>query len=189
MDSQGHPVSTNTYKNMPMPDVFPVVLNMSPDGKLLAVAGGIGGIAGLSLQWSGADYEVQQGADDRSDQLDSLGQGKSSLCAGTGWQVVRVHDHADEHCCGTGLSLHSQRPGRIVCGAEVEATGSHHWWVRLSPTASAQSSPQPPSARILLRRTAAKHAWRVRRVPDNLRNSAPAWRHTAGFRFRGKCDG
>ena len=43
-----HPVSTNTYKNMPTPDVFrilngesdgPVVLNMSPDGKLLAVGG------------------------------------------------------------------------------------------------------------------------------------------------------
>ena len=38
----------------------------------------------------------------------------------TEWQVVRVHDHADEHCRGSGLSLHSQRPGRIVCGAQVE---------------------------------------------------------------------
>ena len=40
VDSQGHPVSTNTYKNMPLPDVFPTYMNMSPDGKLLAVAGG-----------------------------------------------------------------------------------------------------------------------------------------------------
>ena len=40
VDSQGYPVSTNTYKNMPLSDLFPTVLNMSPDGKLLAVAGG-----------------------------------------------------------------------------------------------------------------------------------------------------
>jgi len=44
VDSQGYPVSTNTYKNMPIiRDVYPVVLNMSPDGKLLAV-GGYGGL-------------------------------------------------------------------------------------------------------------------------------------------------
>jgi 6-phosphogluconolactonase (cycloisomerase 2 family) len=43
VDSQGHPVSTNTYKNMPLPDVFPAYMNMSPDGKLLAVAGGTSG--------------------------------------------------------------------------------------------------------------------------------------------------
>ena len=43
VDSQGHPVSTNTYKNMPLPDVSPNVLNMSPDGRLLAVAGGPSG--------------------------------------------------------------------------------------------------------------------------------------------------
>jgi hypothetical protein len=49
VDSQGHPVSTNTYKNMPLPDLpssflnglydAPYTMNMSPDGKLLAVAG------------------------------------------------------------------------------------------------------------------------------------------------------
>jgi hypothetical protein len=39
VDSQGYPTSTNTYKNMPLPDVYPVVLNMSPDGRLLAVGG------------------------------------------------------------------------------------------------------------------------------------------------------
>jgi hypothetical protein len=43
VNSQGYPASTNTYKNMPVPDVYPVVLNMSPDGKLLAV-GGYGGL-------------------------------------------------------------------------------------------------------------------------------------------------
>jgi hypothetical protein len=43
VDSQGYPVSTNTYKNMPTPDVYPVVLNMSPGGKFLAV-GGAGGL-------------------------------------------------------------------------------------------------------------------------------------------------
>jgi hypothetical protein len=43
VDSQGYPVSTNTYKNMPLPDFYPTVLNMSPDGKLLAV-GGYGGL-------------------------------------------------------------------------------------------------------------------------------------------------
>ena len=39
VDSQGYPRSTNTYENMPLPDLYPRVLNMSPDGKLLAVAG------------------------------------------------------------------------------------------------------------------------------------------------------
>ena len=43
VDSQGYPASTNTYKNMPLPDFFPIVLNMSPDGTLLAV-GGYGGL-------------------------------------------------------------------------------------------------------------------------------------------------
>jgi hypothetical protein len=43
VNSQGFPTSTNTYKNMPTPDVYPVVLNMSPGGKLLAV-GGYGGL-------------------------------------------------------------------------------------------------------------------------------------------------
>jgi hypothetical protein len=43
VDSQGYPVSTNTYKNMPLPDIYPIVLNMSPNGKLLAV-GGYGGL-------------------------------------------------------------------------------------------------------------------------------------------------
>jgi hypothetical protein len=42
-DSEGKITTTNTYKNMPYPDVFPTVLNMSPDGKLLA-AGGYGGL-------------------------------------------------------------------------------------------------------------------------------------------------
>ena len=43
VDSQGHPVSTNTYKNMPTLDVFPAYMNMSPGGKLLAVSGGASG--------------------------------------------------------------------------------------------------------------------------------------------------
>ena len=43
VDSQGNPLTPNTYKNMPFPDVFPTYMNMSPDGKLLAVAGGTSG--------------------------------------------------------------------------------------------------------------------------------------------------
>ena len=43
VDSNGNAHTTNTYKNMPFPDVFPAYMNMSPDGKLLAVAGGASG--------------------------------------------------------------------------------------------------------------------------------------------------
>ena len=40
VDSQGNVTTTNTWQNMPtIRDVYPSVLNMSPDGKLLAVAG------------------------------------------------------------------------------------------------------------------------------------------------------
>jgi 6-phosphogluconolactonase (cycloisomerase 2 family) len=42
-DSEGKITTTSTYKNMPTPDVFPAYMNMSPDGKLLAVAGGTSG--------------------------------------------------------------------------------------------------------------------------------------------------
>jgi hypothetical protein len=37
-DSSGNLTTTNTYKNMPASQVYPAVLNMSPSGKLLAVA-------------------------------------------------------------------------------------------------------------------------------------------------------
>jgi hypothetical protein len=43
VDSQGNIATTNTWPKMPSPDIFPTVLNMSPDGKLLA-AGGYGGL-------------------------------------------------------------------------------------------------------------------------------------------------
>jgi hypothetical protein len=43
VDSEGMPTSTNTWENMPFPDVTANALNMSPDGKLLAV-GGNGGL-------------------------------------------------------------------------------------------------------------------------------------------------
>ncbi len=39
VDGQGNITSTNTWEDMPTPDVQPVTLNMSPLGKLLAVAG------------------------------------------------------------------------------------------------------------------------------------------------------
>lgn len=39
VDSQGNPMSTNTWQNMPSPGYFPTGMNMSPDGKLLAVMG------------------------------------------------------------------------------------------------------------------------------------------------------
>jgi hypothetical protein len=38
MDSSGNLTTTNTYRNMPAPSVYPSVMNMSPSGKLLAVA-------------------------------------------------------------------------------------------------------------------------------------------------------
>jgi len=38
MDPSGNLTSTNTYKNMPVPLVYPQVMNMSPSGKLLAIA-------------------------------------------------------------------------------------------------------------------------------------------------------
>ncbi len=38
MDSSGNLTTTNTYRNMPAPSVYPGVMNMSPSGKLLAVA-------------------------------------------------------------------------------------------------------------------------------------------------------
>jgi hypothetical protein len=49
VDSQGYPVSTNTYENMPYPDVFPTVLNISPDGKLLAAGGSQSVLHGLQV--------------------------------------------------------------------------------------------------------------------------------------------
>jgi hypothetical protein len=39
VDSSGNMVSTNTTANMPAPQVYPSVLNMSPSGQLLAVGG------------------------------------------------------------------------------------------------------------------------------------------------------
>ena len=39
VDSEGFPTTTNTWKAMPISDVYPIVLNISPDGKLLAVGG------------------------------------------------------------------------------------------------------------------------------------------------------
>ena len=44
MDSQGNLTSTNTWEDMPTPDVQPATLNMSPSGKLLAVTGSYGGL-------------------------------------------------------------------------------------------------------------------------------------------------
>jgi hypothetical protein len=38
MDSSGNLTTTNTYRNMPAPRVYPGVMNMSPSGKLLAIA-------------------------------------------------------------------------------------------------------------------------------------------------------
>jgi hypothetical protein len=38
-DSNGNLVSINTYQDMPSPAVYPTSMNMSPSGKLLAVAG------------------------------------------------------------------------------------------------------------------------------------------------------
>ena len=38
MDSSGNLTTTNTYRNMPSSQVYPAVMNMSPSGKLLAVA-------------------------------------------------------------------------------------------------------------------------------------------------------
>jgi hypothetical protein len=43
VDSQGNITSTNTSEDMPTPDVQAVTLNMSPSGKLLAVAGSVYG--------------------------------------------------------------------------------------------------------------------------------------------------
>jgi hypothetical protein len=40
VDSQGNIATTNTWETMPSPDIYPNVLNMSPDGKLLAAGGG-----------------------------------------------------------------------------------------------------------------------------------------------------
>jgi hypothetical protein len=37
MDSSGNLTTTNTYRNMPAPSVFPGVMNMSPSGRLLAI--------------------------------------------------------------------------------------------------------------------------------------------------------
>ncbi|MGA2538458.1 MAG: hypothetical protein ABSF53_20780, partial [Terracidiphilus sp.] len=42
VDSAGNIVSTNTWKNMPTPDISPSSLVMSPSGKLLAVVGNQG---------------------------------------------------------------------------------------------------------------------------------------------------
>jgi hypothetical protein len=38
-DAQGNLSTTNTYENMPITDVFPQRINMSPDGAFLAIAG------------------------------------------------------------------------------------------------------------------------------------------------------
>ncbi|UWZ85200.1 hypothetical protein [Occallatibacter riparius] len=38
-DAQGNLSTTNTYENMPITDVFPQQINMSPDGAFLAIAG------------------------------------------------------------------------------------------------------------------------------------------------------
>ena len=41
MDSSGNLTTTNTYRNMPAPSVYPGVMNMSPSGKLLAIGSSI----------------------------------------------------------------------------------------------------------------------------------------------------
>lgn len=88
-------------------------MNISPDGKLLAVAGGQEGSAGyggfvrnvrdyprggpigaLPFQRSGADDALEQGPDSGFEQLDSLGQDESPLCAqcqGKCMSTVRLH--------------------------------------------------------------------------------------------------
>jgi hypothetical protein len=42
VDSQGGLNTTNTWQNMPSPNVYPTVMNMSPSGKFLAVGGNMG---------------------------------------------------------------------------------------------------------------------------------------------------
>jgi hypothetical protein len=45
IDTTGHVTTTNTYSNMVKPTIWPTSLNMSPSGKLLAVAGDISAAA------------------------------------------------------------------------------------------------------------------------------------------------
>jgi hypothetical protein len=51
VDSAGNIVSTNTWKNMPTPDISPSSLVMSPSGKLLAVVGNQG-----YFPWGGSGF-------------------------------------------------------------------------------------------------------------------------------------
>jgi hypothetical protein len=48
VDDEGNILSTNTWEDMPTPDVYPTSMNISPSGKLLAVAGNLSDPAAMS---------------------------------------------------------------------------------------------------------------------------------------------
>jgi hypothetical protein len=59
-DSSGNLTTTSTYRNMPAPQVYPAVMNMSPSGKLLAVASptSYSGCKCGSASWGTAGLQV-----------------------------------------------------------------------------------------------------------------------------------
>ncbi len=114
-DSEGKITTTNTCENMPLSDLFPTVLNMSPDGKLLAVAGG-----GLEVfHFNGAAPITRYSQVLTTESISWIHWDKTNVCAEYRWKVVRLHRYADEHRCRSRFPLHNQRPCcRTVCGAQ-----------------------------------------------------------------------
>jgi hypothetical protein len=57
VDAQGNLSTTNAWQKMAKPFIYPTRLNMSPSGKLLAVAGNVSGAA---TEWSPTEYSGLQ---------------------------------------------------------------------------------------------------------------------------------